>query len=159
MKIKTNTRDNQFWCHCDCGMVRVELWTDDDTGPPMPETVFTMYKTACRLPLSWRDRLKQAWAAMRGELWRSGLLLDPQETVRLRDYLSELVESIESATNEAVKHCLAERGGLEPGEQASESTTMEPTPMPFQPAAAPIAELLTEQARVAMWAFRERLAP
>ena len=100
---QTNTRDNQFWCECDCGMVRVELWTDDDTGLPRPETAFTIYKRACRLPLSWRDRLKHAWMAIRGDLWRSELLLDPQETVRLRDYLSELIETIKEAERESAE--------------------------------------------------------
>ena len=97
---QTSTRDNQFWCECDCGMVRVELWTDDDTGLPRPETAFTIYKRACRLPLSWRDRLKHAWMAIRGDLWRSELLLDPQETVRLRDYLSELIKECNAALAE-----------------------------------------------------------
>ena len=100
---QTSTRDNQFWCHCDCGMVRVELSADDDTGLPMPETVFTMYKRAFRLPLSWRDRLKAAWTALRGDLWRSELLLDPKETVRLRDYLSELIETIKEAEREVAE--------------------------------------------------------
>ena len=109
---QANTRDNQFWCHCDCGMVRAELWTDDDTGLPMPETVFTMYKTACRLPLSWSDRIKQAWAAMRGDLWRSEILLDPGETVRLRDYLSELIEII-TATELAAIDALPELEGTD----------------------------------------------
>jgi len=61
------------------------------------------------------------------------------------------------ATRPGGRHCLNERGGLETGEQASDSTTVDQPPMPFHPAVCSIAELLTEQARLTLYAFREQL--
>ena len=61
-------------------------------------------------------------------------------------------------TRRGGRHCLEQRGGLETGEQTSESTTVEQALMPFQPATATIAELLSEHERVEMWTLRERLA-
>ena len=62
------------------------------------------------------------------------------------------------ATRPGGHHCLNERGGLETGEQTSNSTTVDQAPMLFQPATATIAELLSEHERVEMWTLRERLA-
>ena len=50
-----------------------------------------------------------------------------------------------------------ERGGLEPGEQTSNSTTVEQAPMPFQPAVCSIAEMIDEVTRLARYALRARL--
>jgi len=91
---QTSTRDEQFWCDDECGMLRVELWTEADTSLVIPEVAITMYKLACRFPLSWRDRIRQAWAALRGELWRDEILLNPTETVRLRNYLMDVTEEV-----------------------------------------------------------------
>lgn len=60
-------------------------------------------------------------------------------------------------TRRGGKYCLTERGGLEPREQTSESTTVEQTPMPFQPAVCSIAELIDEVTRLALYALRARL--
>jgi len=61
------------------------------------------------------------------------------------------------ATRPGGRHCLDERGGLEHGEQTSESTTVDQAPMPFHPAVCSIAELIDDVTRLALYALRARL--
>ena len=61
------------------------------------------------------------------------------------------------ATRPGGRHCLDERGGLEAGDQTSDSTAVDPTPMPFRPAVCSIAEMIDEVTRLALYALRARL--
>ena len=60
-------------------------------------------------------------------------------------------------TRRGGKHCLEQRGGLEHGEQTSNSTTVDQAPMPFHPAVCSIAELIDDVTRLALYAPRARL--
>ena len=90
----TERHDSQFWCTCECGMVRVELLTDPNTGEPFEdlEISFSMYKTAHhQWPMPWRTRIKAAWLALRGELWADELILTHREACRFRDNLTDIL--------------------------------------------------------------------
>ena len=89
--MKAST-DNQFWCVCECGMVRVELLTDENGEPfEEKEVAFSMYKIATHVwPMPWWTRIKAAWLALRGELWSVEMILSQEEALRLRDNLTGL---------------------------------------------------------------------
>jgi len=78
--------------HCDdyCGMLTVGVWepSEDD---PVPLIEIAMFKRVSRTPYTWRDHVRHAWTALRGELWTNEILLDGQEAKRLRDHLSSLI--------------------------------------------------------------------
>ncbi len=72
-------------------MIHVAVFEWGDDGGDGVE--FALFKRAVCLPLSWRERIKHAWYALRGDLWTNEVILEPSEVAELRDHLAGILQA------------------------------------------------------------------